>query len=182
VSCRGLPALVLAWLPLQLVAAEPAAAPGVMSDRQIEQALQRPKTRSLVVLPAAGQEAAPQRGTESTEPAAAVQLKIPFAFNSSELLPEADAQLRALQTALASEGLAHDRFLVAGHTDGVGSAPYNRALSLRRADTVKRFLVAHGVGAERLQTAGYGADRLLLPERPNDAANRRVEIRNLDAR
>ena len=174
---------MLAWL---CAAVSPAAlqagdAPAeVKSAQQIEQALQRPKTRGLVVEPAQARPATGAPGAAAET--AVVALDLPFAFNSSQLLPQADAQLRALQSALASEALGRDRFLVAGHTDGVGSANYNRALSLRRAETVKRFLVSHGIASERLQTAGYGADRLLHPDRPDDAANRRVEIRNLGDR
>jgi outer membrane protein OmpA-like peptidoglycan-associated protein len=182
--CRWLAGLLAAGL--FIVSAPPRAsaqagdAPaGVKSAQQIEQALERPKTRGLVVLPAQSE----QRAAASGEAVgAAVDLNVPFAFNSSELLPQADEQLRALQSALASGGLKSDRFLVAGHTDGVGSAPYNRALSLRRAEAVKRFLVKRGIAPERLQTTGYGADRLLRPDRPDDAANRRVEIRNLGDR
>jgi len=50
---------------------------------------------------------------------------------------------------------------------------------LRRAETVKQFLVAHGIDARRLDTIGYGSQHLLEPDRPNDPRNRRVEIRDL---
>jgi outer membrane protein OmpA-like peptidoglycan-associated protein len=50
---------------------------------------------------------------------------------------------------------------------------------LRRAEAVKRYLVVNGVEASRLDAVGFGAERLALPDRPEDAANRRVEIRNL---
>jgi outer membrane protein OmpA-like peptidoglycan-associated protein len=50
---------------------------------------------------------------------------------------------------------------------------------LRRAQAVRDFLVAKGMDAQRLDTVGYGADRLLNPDRPEDPRNRRVEIVDL---
>lgn len=138
----------------------------VISDTQIEQALQPPKTRGLMV-------------RAKTETKQMIDLNIPFEFNSSELQPQATAQLRQLQSALTSESLSKDRFMLAGHTDGKGSPQYNQQLSLRRAEAVKRYLVVNGVATSRLEAVGYGAEHLALPDRPEDAANRRVEIRNL---
>jgi outer membrane protein OmpA-like peptidoglycan-associated protein len=84
-----------------------------------------------------------------------------------------------LESALTSASLGKDRFMVAGHTDAKGSAQYNKHLSLKRAEAVKHFLVTKGVAASRLDTIGYGSEHLLAPDRPEDASNRRVEIRDL---
>ena len=108
-----------------------------------------------------------------------VNLNIPFEHNSSALMPQAAAQLKELGMALTSASLGKDKFLVAGHTDAKGSAEYNKQLSLKRAEAVKRFLVAKGMDAGRLTTVGYGSEKLLAPDRPEDASNRRVEIRDL---
>ena len=43
-----------------------------------------------------------------------------------------------------------------GHTDRIGSATYNQKLSLRRADSVKAYLVSKGVPANRIFTDGKG--------------------------
>ena len=66
-----------------------------------------------------------------------------------------------------------------GHTDGIGTVPYNLKLSHRRADAVRDYLLKHGIPAPRLETEGYGKSR---PVETNDtpegrAKNRRVELR-----
>jgi hypothetical protein len=65
-----------------------------------------------------------------------------------------------------------------GHTDSTGSSQHNQELSLRRANSVKQYLVTAGVTAARLGTAGHGASK---PVASNDnvlgrAQNRRVEL------
>jgi outer membrane protein OmpA-like peptidoglycan-associated protein len=67
---------------------------------------------------------------------------------------------------------------VAGHTDSVGGAAYNQALSERRAQTVANYLASRGIPSKRILTVGAGETR---PVASNDteagrAANRRVEI------
>jgi OOP family OmpA-OmpF porin len=65
-----------------------------------------------------------------------------------------------------------------GHTDNVGSARYNEALSQARADAVRRYLVQQGVGGSRLASRGFGFSQ---PAFSNDSpegrdSNRRVEF------
>ncbi len=47
------------------------------------------------------------------------------------------------------------------HTDSQGSAEFNRALSQRRADAVKNYLVSKGINASRIVSKGFGESRLL---------------------
>lgn len=49
--------------------------------------------------------------------------------------------------------------LIEGHADERGTREYNVALGERRADTVKRFLIAEGVAANRLRIVSYGKER-----------------------
>jgi outer membrane protein OmpA-like peptidoglycan-associated protein len=67
---------------------------------------------------------------------------------------------------------------IQGHTDNKGAAPYNLKLSDRRAASVRRYLVSHGVGESRLVSHGYGLSRPLVPNNTeqNRALNRRVQF------
>jgi len=70
------------------------------------------------------------------------------------------------------------RFTVEGHTDNVGDVPSNNELSLRRAITVRDYLIGQGVAASTIDVAGLG---LSMPVGDNStvdgrARNRRVEI------
>jgi outer membrane protein OmpA-like peptidoglycan-associated protein len=165
----------LMWVPLVAMAADTAPdgrSSPILSVEQIEQALHPPMTRGFT----------PRGLARRDQVSQSVYLNIPFEYNSSALQRVAFTQLRQLQLALASQGLRSDRFVVAGHTDARGNPQYNKELSLRRAQTVKQFLVARGINASRLDTVGYGSDRLLVPDRPYDSLNRRVEIRDLGER
>ena len=67
---------------------------------------------------------------------------------------------------------------IQGHTDERGSDAYNLDLSDRRAASVKRYLVEHGIEATRLQSQGYGETQP-IDHHHNEAAwakNRRVEF------
>ena len=146
----------------------------VLSNEEIQ--------RALAPAPAATTRGFTPRGLarrEASQSDQSVNLNIPFEYNSSALKPQASEQLKQLELALTSSTLANDRFIVAGHTDAKGSAQYNKQLSLKRAEAVKNFLVAKGMDASRLETAGFGSEHLLTPEKPDDPSNRRVEIRDL---
>lgn len=67
---------------------------------------------------------------------------------------------------------------IVGHTDSVGSEAYNQQLSVRRASSVKSYLVNKGVGSRRTRTQGFGET---MPVASNSSdygreRNRRVEI------
>jgi OOP family OmpA-OmpF porin len=67
---------------------------------------------------------------------------------------------------------------VAGHTDAVGTDQLNDALSLRRAERVRDFLIARGIAPDRIVAVGRGKRELLVPTPDGvaEARNRRVEI------
>ena len=153
------------------------AADAVVSGEEIARALtEKPGTRGLVTGGMATRGIVLHAKTEARE---MIDLNIPFELNSRELRPDAVAQLVQLEAALRTDALAGFRFRITGHTDASGAAEYNRALSLRRAESVQHFLADHGIDVARLDIAGAGSDQLLRPDAPRDGANRRVEIRNL---
>jgi outer membrane protein OmpA-like peptidoglycan-associated protein len=161
----------------------------IVSKEAIEQALQAPPASSTPEIRTRGLrlQARPEAQSEAKGEAAggasgagggrAIDLQIAFALNSSALLPEAQAQLRALAGALSSASLAGQHFELAGHTDATGNAEANRRLSLARAGAVRDYLAGAGVAMEQLSVAGHGADRPLPGIDPRAAANRRVEVR-----
>ena len=70
------------------------------------------------------------------------------------------------------------KFTVEGHTDSVGGEKTNQALSEKRANSVRDFLVKEGIGADRLTAIGYGEAKPIATNanRAGRAQNRRVEI------
>jgi outer membrane protein OmpA-like peptidoglycan-associated protein len=70
---------------------------------------------------------------------------------------------------------------VEGHTDNVGAAASNQALSEKRAQAVKAWLVSHGVTADRLTAKGFGDTKPVADNSTDDgrAKNRRVELAKL---
>ncbi len=71
---------------------------------------------------------------------------------------------------------------VAGHTDDRGNDKKNLDLSQRRAASVLRHLIAHGVEAARLESEGYGESQPIADNKSADgrAQNRRVEFQILE--
>src|SRR5207248_240578 len=74
----------------------------------------------------------------------------------------------------------HDATIIeiAGHTDNVGGADFNRQLSQRRASAVAQYLMSKGVSEQRIITAAGGEDHPIASNSTDQgrAANRRVEV------
>jgi len=68
--------------------------------------------------------------------------------------------------------------LIVGHTDNVGKSSYNLELSLKRAESVKKFLNDAGIDSQRLQIEGRGASEPIMSNdtEENRAFNRRIEV------
>jgi OmpA-OmpF porin, OOP family len=104
--------------------------------------------------------------------------RVEFASNSDKIQ---GATSFAVLNAVASVLDIHKEIFlveVAGHTDNVGVADQNRALSQKRAEAVVKYLLDKGIDKSRLQAKGYGPDK---PVGDNKQAagrqkNRRVEF------
>jgi outer membrane protein OmpA-like peptidoglycan-associated protein len=107
---------------------------------------------------------------------ATMREKVLFDFDKAELKPEARTALARVASVLRKYDKTE--ITVAGHTDNVGSASYNRELSLRRADAVRLFLIEQGVAPSRLHAMGFGFDRPVASNATAEgrALNRRVEL------
>ena len=68
---------------------------------------------------------------------------------------------------------------ITGHTDSIGSATYNKALSQKRANSVKQFLVHKGIKKQRLKAIGYGESRPIASNKTKEGRkkNRRIEFK-----
>jgi outer membrane protein OmpA-like peptidoglycan-associated protein len=103
--------------------------------------------------------------------------RVEFEFDSAKLVPSSEPVLRAVLEILQEHPEIID-VLVEGHTDNVGKPKYNKKLSDRRAASVVKWMVEHGIDKKRLRSAGIGMDR---PIESNDdevgrQKNRRVEF------
>jgi outer membrane protein OmpA-like peptidoglycan-associated protein len=99
-----------------------------------------------------------------------------FATGTANLNPPARESLARFSGIVAS--YPDLRFTIEGHTDNVGSDATNRELSLRRAITVREYLVNLGVPFAAIEVEGYGPWRPVADNTTMDgrARNRRVEI------
>jgi OmpA-OmpF porin, OOP family len=76
-----------------------------------------------------------------------------FDFNKSELLPESYKEIDKLYKLLYSN--PNLKIRLEGHTDNVGSYEFNLQLSMRRVQSVAKYLVEKGITGDRIEFAGY---------------------------
>jgi outer membrane protein OmpA-like peptidoglycan-associated protein len=112
-----------------------------------------------------------------------IDLEIQFDYNSADIAKTSVPSVQALGKALSDPSLKGSTFVVAGHTDAVGTEAYNKGLSERRADTIKKYLVLnYGLTGTDLVTVGYGKTKLKDAANGADPINRRVQVVNMDTK
>ena len=101
---------------------------------------------------------------------------IEFESKSSTIIPTSFATLDRLIAEMRQ--FPYTAIEISGHTDKYGEPEYNRELSQRRADAVRRYFTKHGL-ATRFTAVGYGASQPLSvsEKRASLQRNRRIELR-----
>ena len=99
-----------------------------------------------------------------------------FDFDKSVLKPEGKAKLDDLAGKVKAINL--EVVIAIGHTDSIGSDAYNQKLSVRRAESVKAYLVSKGVEPNRIYTEGKGEKQPVASNKTKEGRqkNRLVEI------
>ena len=119
----------------------------------------------------------PERAYLDERGAIVITDRVEFASGSDRILPSSEPVLTDVLAILVSaEDVARVR--IEGHTDDQGTDRSNIRLSRARAASVRRWLEAHGIAAERLEAWGCGEIHPLVPGRSRAArqSNRRVEF------
>ena len=100
-----------------------------------------------------------------------------FAFDDATVRPEDQAALDRFAQ-VAQKYYNGSTITIEGFADPAGSTSYNVALSQRRAEAVRQYLVGKGMTDTQLRTIGYGETRQVVPGAQRDEAgaelNRRV--------
>lgn len=112
-------------------------------------------------------------------PVAAQQLPAPhfvfFDWGKNELTGDARAELDKVAGDFAAKG---GRVVLAAYTDRSGNARANRAISRKRGELVKTYLVGQGVPADAIRVQAYGEDHpyVVTADGVREVQNRRVDI------
>lgn len=112
----------------------------------------------------------------AAQPARPSNYVLYFLPGGNQLTPESEAAFVNVRAEIISR--AAPELMVIGHTDSVGNAQGNDALSLKRAEAVRDLLVQAGVPAAMVEAVGRGERDLLVPtaDEVDEPKNRRVEI------
>jgi len=114
----------------------------------------------------------------ASEPASGILgFAVHFALDSDRIEPVDHPFLDELARVMEMPDMEGHALVVEGHTDARGAAPYNDALSLRRARSVIAYLAdVHGIERSRLIPAGRGEREPLDHADPAAGVNRRVQF------
>ena len=99
-------------------------------------------------------------------------------FDTGKADLKADGTATVAEIVKALKAAPQLKVSVEGHTDNVGQPAANKALSERRAAAVMAAIVAGGIDAKRLSSAGFGQEKPVADNRSEEgrAKNRRVEL------
>jgi OOP family OmpA-OmpF porin len=105
-----------------------------------------------------------------------------FDFDKSVIKPEGKSKLDDLASKV--KGINLEVVIAVGHADSIGSDEYNQRLSVRRAESVKAYMVSKGLEPNRVYTEGKGEKQPVANNTTADgrAKNRRTEIEVIGTR
>lgn len=103
-----------------------------------------------------------------------------FDFNDFKLLEKSKPELERLYNTMSSNKSL--KILISGHTDDVGSDEFNYDLSIKRASSVKSYLIDKGISDDRISIKGHGSKKPLAIGQDDKSRkmNRRVELTILE--
>jgi len=106
----------------------------------------------------------------------AALLGVEFDTNSATVRIDSETTLRKALAVIQKRPDSH--WVIAGYTDGHGSAALNQRLSDARANSVRNWLVSHGAAEDNLTAHGYGATHFVADDDTEEGRqkNRRVEL------
>ena len=99
-----------------------------------------------------------------------------FDFDKAVIKPEGKSKLDDITGKV--KGVNLEVVIAIGHADSIGSDAYNQRLSVRRAESVKAYLVSKGVEANRVYTEGKGEKQPVADNKTKEGRqeNRRVDV------
>jgi OOP family OmpA-OmpF porin len=128
---------------------------------------------------------APKAAPEKPKPVAekvTFAADVLFDFDKAVIKPEGKSKLDDISNKV--RGINLEVVIAIGHADSVGSDAYNQRLSVRRAESVKAYLVSKGIETNRVYTEGKGEKQPVADNKSRDgrAKNRRVELEVIGTR
>ena len=165
-------------------APQPEAAPAPAPASEVVKPEPKPEPK-----PAAQPEVAPAPKPEAAKPApkpvaqkVSLATDTHFDFDKSALRPEGKAKLDDLSSKIKAINL--EVVIAIGHTCSIGSDAYNQKLSVRRAESVKAYLVSKGIETNRIYTEGKGEKQPAYSNKTREGRqkNRRVEVEVIGTR
>jgi OmpA-OmpF porin, OOP family len=142
-----------------------------MAPKAAAPAAMAPKAAAPAAAPAAARPPAPPAAVKVTYAADAF-------FDSGKSVLKADGKAKLDDLTGKVKAINLEVIIAVGHTDSDGSDASNQALSVRRAEAVKAYLVSKGIEKNRVYTEGKGEKQPVADNKTNEgkAKNRRVEI------
>jgi OOP family OmpA-OmpF porin len=131
---------------------------------------------------------APEKPKPEPEKPKPVAEKITFAadvlfdFDKAVIKPEGKSKLDDISNKV--RGVNLEVVIAIGHADSIGTDQYNQRLSVRRAESVKAYLVSKGIEGNRVYTEGKGEKQPVADNKTREGRtkNRRVEIEVIGTR